>query len=85
MPTDVLEEYEKEIEKAREIISFLEYVQDNGLSFNDIVGFLLETHKGHFLNYSASLINLYFDNQTLITNSFFSNVTSRVEDVNQDV
>ena len=45
----------------------------------------LQKHKEHFLEYSKELINLYFENQTFITDSCFSNITSRVEEVRSSI
>ena len=85
IPADVLEEYEKEIEKAKDILEFLDYIKTNGLSYKDLVEGFLQKHKEHFLQYSEELIDLYFDSQSSITDSFLSNITSRVEEVRSSI
>ena len=45
IPSEVLSQYEEEIEKARDILQFLDYVKDNGLDYSASLEQIVGNHR----------------------------------------
>ena len=75
---DIKEKYDEEIEKAKEILNFIDYVKDEGLNYTDLVNKIGSNHDSDFLDFVKDALDLFFQNQTSIVDVFRLNVTNRL-------
>ena len=75
---DIKEKYDEEIEKAKEILNFIDYVKDEGLNYTDLINKIGSNHDSDFLDFVKDALDLFFQNQTSIVDVFRLNVTNRL-------
>ena len=48
---EIKEKYDEEIEKAKEILNFIDYVKDEGLNYTNIISQIGKDHDSDFLDF----------------------------------
>ena len=85
VPEDSQREYEQMIERASQIFQFLDYVRDNGLDYKTTLERLVDNHGRSLMDFFGEIANIYFQNQTSISDSLLSRIRSRVNAVETEL